>query len=150
MRPTLLLICVALLASLPCSATTLDWQEATVVRLASQPTGTSAAIVPIGNVLYGVSSTNTNSWYWIRLDKMTYVVPNYSNGAWVHRWLILTIGGKNKAAVDGKNLRIVDDEGKERQVKIIAKMTNEVADAPPPSGVSRDKATGATQQAGVR
>ncbi len=51
------------------------------------------------------------AFYWIKTDKITYVVHNYSNGVFIQRWLILTIGGQTKVAVDGKDLHILDDEG---------------------------------------
>jgi hypothetical protein len=115
--PLLLIVAVA-------SAKDRRWQDATVLKLTTDEAGTQSIVLPLGNGAYGASSTVKRSFYWIKTDKITYVIHNYSNGAMVERWLLLTIGGPTTIAVDGKNVHVLDDEGKDRTCRIVMKIAN--------------------------
>jgi hypothetical protein len=100
------------------------WQDATVVKLTSDQSGSETVIVPVGGGVYGATAPTTHQFYWIKTEKITYVIHNYSNGAFVERWLVLTIGGPTKIAVDRKDIHILDDEGKDRKCRVVMKIAN--------------------------
>jgi len=95
------------------AAKPLQWQDATVLVEG----GLSASAV-----------RNTLALYWIKTDKITYVVSNvvsnYSKGLFTERWLVLTAGGPTKIAIDGRNIHIIDEEGKDRKVPVVWKIAN--------------------------
>jgi hypothetical protein len=122
---SLALLLLVLITTSVAVAKSRQWQDAKVLKLTSTQEGTQAVVVPVGTGVYGASVPITRAFYWIKAEKITYVIPNYSNGVLIQRWLVLTIGGTTKVSVDGKNLRLLDDEGKERTVRIVAKIANE-------------------------
>lgn len=123
MKP-LALLAVLLLAPVA-TAKPRQWQEAKVLKMTTDQAGTQAVVLPVGGGLYGASVPISRAFYWIRADKITYVIPNYSNGWLIQRWLVLTIGGTVKISADGNNLHILDDDGKDRTVRIVMKVANE-------------------------
>jgi len=95
--------------SAPLWAKDRNWQDAQVMR-------TLGAIPQRGQ-------------YWIRGANTTYVIHNYANGSLVQWWLRLTLGGTVRVYSDGKNLHVIDNEGKERKCQILQEMVNPIADA---------------------
>jgi hypothetical protein len=91
------------------AAKPLQWQDATVLA---------------GGGLSGSSVRLIHGLYWIKTDRITYVVPNYSRGLFVERWLVLTPGARTKMAIDGRDIHILDDEGKDRAVRLVWKIAN--------------------------
>jgi hypothetical protein len=93
------------------AAKPLQWQDATVLVAGGLPTS-------------GVR--RTLALYWIKTDKITYVVSNsvsdYSKGLFMERWLVLTAGGPTKIAIDGTNIHVIDEEGKDRKVPVVWKI----------------------------
>jgi hypothetical protein len=85
----------------------LQWQDATVL---------------VGGGLFASGDRITQGLYWIKTDKVTYVIPNYSRGLILERWLVLTAGGPTKIALDGRNLHVLDAEGKDRSVRLVWKI----------------------------
>jgi hypothetical protein len=108
----------ALLFLLLCSSTlanTRQWKEAKVVRISSEPGGAVAA--PVGTMIVGLPITKT--FYWIETDDMVYVLgPAISK----RQTLNVTLYGKTRIALDGKNAHILDDEGKDRKMPIAEKI----------------------------
>ncbi len=113
MRKKLLLfvLTVVLLVSnaFVAAAKPLQWQDATVLA---------------GSGLYGSSVHITHALYLIKTDKVTYAIPNYSRGLFMERWLVLTAGDRTKIAIDGRDIHIRDDEGKDRAVRMLWKIAN--------------------------
>ena len=113
MRKNLLLfvLTVALLVSnaFVAVAKPLQWQDATVLA---------------GSGLYGSSVQLIHGVYLIKTDKVTYAIPNYSRGPFMERWLVLTAGGPTKVALDGRNIHILDVEGKDRAVRLVWRIAN--------------------------
>ena len=95
------------------AAKPLQWQDATVL---------------VGGGLPSSGVRSTLALYWIKTDKITYVVSNvvsnYSKGLFTERWLVLTAGGPTKIAIDGRNIHIIDEEGKDRKVPVVWKIAN--------------------------
>jgi len=95
------------------AAKPLQWQDATVL---------------VGGGLPSAGVRNTLALYWIKTDKITYVVSNvvsdYSRGLFMDRWLVLTAGGPTKIAIDGRNIHVMDEEGKDRKVPVVWKIAN--------------------------
>lgn len=93
------------------AAKPLQWQDATVL---------------VGGGLSASSVRRTLALYWIKTDKITYVVSNvvsdYSRGLFMERWLTLTAGGPTKIAIDGRNIHVIDEEGKDRKVPVVWKI----------------------------
>jgi hypothetical protein len=52
------------------------------------------------------------------------VVSDYSRGLFMERWLVLTAGGPTKIAIHGSDIHIIDDEGKDRKVRVVWKIAN--------------------------
>jgi hypothetical protein len=92
-----------------------DWKDAKVVNITSENGG--AAAVPIGTMIVGVPITKT--FYWIQTEDTTYVL----GPAITQRQLLnVTLNGKTKIAVEGRNAHILDDEGKDRKMNIAEKV----------------------------
>jgi hypothetical protein len=101
-----------------------EWHTAKVDKFTTTDSGTAVAVVPIGGGLYGASVPQRASFYWIKTDKITYVIHNYSEGAFIKPWLILTIGGPVDVFIDGRYLHVKDTEGKDRKCKILQQVAN--------------------------
>jgi len=103
------------------SAKEREWKDATVIGFRSGAAG--SATVPVGTSSVTVPINQTA--YWIKTGNMTYVISCYpravSNG-W--RCPNLTVNGHTKIAIDGRNAHILDDDGKDRKVPIIAKIAD--------------------------
>ena len=60
--------------------------------------------------------------YWVKTERITYVIPNYSKGPVLEHWLVLPADGHAKIAVDGSKLHILDAEGEDRTVRVVWKI----------------------------
>lgn len=90
-----------------------QWQDASVVSSSSGNSG--AAVVPVGGMLIGVPLHRL--YYRIETADIAYVV--FVPGG---RPLNVTIKGHTKLAVDGRNLHILDDGGKDVKLPIVQKV----------------------------
>lgn len=116
---------IALALSLSCYASDRHWQDANVLDITSMQTGTQAIALPVGNGIYAASGPTRRSFYRLKGDQYTYVVPNYCKGSFVQAWLRLTIGGTAKISPENsKTLHVIDDDGKERTVSIVQRIVN--------------------------
>jgi hypothetical protein len=114
-----------LLCSSAAVANTRQWKNAKVANITSEAGGAVAA--PIGGMMVGVPITKT--FYWIETDDTTYVLgPAITK----RQMLNVTLYGKTKIAIDGKNAHILDDEGKDRKMPIAEKIARTKPDEPKP------------------
>jgi hypothetical protein len=95
-----------------------NWQEGTVIRSATSNNGTAA--VPIGTAVYALPIRST--LYHINTSDLSIVVNT-------ERALNITLNKKTKVAIEGQKLFIIDDDGKERKLRIVQK---EALPAPSP------------------
>ncbi len=100
-----------------------QWKDAKVANITSERGGN--AIAPVGGLLVGVPITKT--FYWIQTDDTTYVLgPAITK----RQALNVTLYGKTKIALDGRNAHILDDEGKDRKLPIAEKIARTPAETP--------------------
>jgi hypothetical protein len=92
-----------------------EWKDAKVVNITSESGGAVAA--PIGTMIVGVPITRT--FYWIQTDDITYVL---GPGITKRQLLNVTLYGKTKIALDGRNAHILDDDGKDKKMRIAEKV----------------------------
>jgi hypothetical protein len=119
-RFTLLLLVGVFLLSVPTSgASKHEWQEGTVVDITSDAPGVTA---PGLETAYGYHITR--SYYWIKVGDITYVLVNsWSVGFHSPKPpLNVTLNGKIKIAIEGKNVIILDDAGKEIKRPLVTKI----------------------------
>ena len=96
-------------------ANTRQWKDAKVVNITSSGAGTVSA--PVGTMTVRVPITRT--FYWIETDDTTFVL----GPAITKRQLLnVTLYGKTKIAVDGRNAHILDDDGKDKKIQIAEKI----------------------------
>jgi PEGA domain-containing protein len=92
-----------------------DWRDAKVVNITSENGG--AAVAPIGTMIVGVPITKV--FYWIQTEDTTYVLgPAITK----RQSLNVTLYGKTKIALDGRNAHILDDSGKDVKLPISEKI----------------------------
>jgi len=106
-----------------------DWQDGTLVDITDDAPG---ATQPGAETAWGYHIKR--AYYWIRVGSMTYVLVN----SWAVGFhspkapLNLTLNGKVKVAVEGKNVFLLDDAGKEVKRPLVTK----IADAPSSVGAT--------------
>jgi len=92
-----------------------QWKDAKVVNITSESGG--AAVAAIGTTMVGVPITKV--FYWIQTDDTTYVLgPAFTK----RHSLNVTLYGKTKIAIDGRNAHILDDDGKDVKLPISEKI----------------------------
>jgi len=92
-----------------------EWKDAKVVNITSENGGAVAA--PVGTMVVGIPITKT--FYWIQTDDITYILgPAISR----RQLLNVTLNGKTKIATDGHNAHILDDDGKDKKMRIAEKV----------------------------
>jgi hypothetical protein len=98
-----------------------EWQDATVTAFRSGDAG--SATFPVGTASVTVPINQTA--YWIKAGNTTYVISCYPR-ARANGWRCpnLTVNGHTKIAIEGRNAHILDDDGKDRKVPIIAKIAD--------------------------
>ena len=119
----------ALIFFLICSsislANTRDWKDAKVLKISSESGGAAAA--PIGGMVVAVPIVKT--WYYIATEDTVYVLgPAITK----RQMLNVTLYGKTKIAIDGKNAHVLDDEGKDRKMPIAEKVARTKPEGPKP------------------
>lgn len=111
---TLALTAVLLCATAALAAPSI-WKDAKVANIGSQNGG--KALIPVNGLLFGVPITKT--YYWIETDDTTYVL----GPAITRRQLLnVTLYGRTKISVDGRNAHILDDDGKDKKMPIAQKI----------------------------
>lgn len=100
-----------------------EWKDAEVANITSERGG--AAVVPVGGALVGVPITKT--FYWIQTDDTTYVLGPVITK---RQSLNVTLYGKTKIALDGRNAHIPDDDGKDKKLPIAEKIARTPAEDP--------------------
>jgi hypothetical protein len=92
-----------------------QWQDAIFLGMQSGQTGAMA--MPVGAAI--IAAPIRNQYFWFRLRDMDYCAwfPPRLSG----RIPLLTVNGQTKIAIDGRHLRVLDDEGKDWKLKIVQK-----------------------------
>jgi hypothetical protein len=119
---TVTLVLVILCASIAL-ADNRQWKDAKVVNITSDAGGAAAAST--GTIAVAVPINRT--FYWIQTEDMTYVLgPAITPCGRVFRrcpyLLNVTLYGKTKIAIDGRNAHVLDDEGKDEKIPIAEKI----------------------------
>jgi S1-C subfamily serine protease len=110
-----LALVVVFLSASVVSANNRQWQDAKVVNITSDKAG--AIVAPIGTMLVGVPITQI--FYWIQTYDTTYVLgPVFTR----HQTLNVTLNGKTKIAIDGRNAHVLDDGGNDRKLAVAEKI----------------------------
>jgi hypothetical protein len=112
----LALLSLILLVTIPLLARDRDWQSATFLGFNSSESGT--ATMPVGNGSVTVPIKNRN--YWFRTEKVDYCLSMASRLS--GRTPNLTIHGTTKIAVEGRHVRVLDDDGKDWKLTILTKV----------------------------
>jgi hypothetical protein len=111
------------------------WQDAKVTKVSSSVEDSGAVVGTVGTIAVGGRIQTTAMYYWLETPDITYIVavtytPLRSRMAQPNggRPLNVTLNGKTKIAVDGANLHVLDDAGKDVKVPIALKIAR--ADQP--------------------
>jgi hypothetical protein len=106
-------------------ANTREWKDAKVIKISSESGGAAAA--PIGGMTVAVPIVKT--WYYIATEDTVYVLgPAITK----RQMLNVTLYGKTKIAIDGKNAHVLDDEGKDKKMPIAEKIARTKPEEPKP------------------
>ncbi len=92
------------------------WQDA--IFLGIQSTQAGAAAIPIGTAVVAVPLRSNH--YWFQLNGLRYCLffPSRLSG----RTPDLTVNGHTKVAIKGRNMHILDDDGKDWKLNIVEKV----------------------------
>jgi hypothetical protein len=115
---TLAILCVSVV-----QANDRQWKDAKVANISSDRGGAVAA--PIGTMIVAVPIVRT--FYWIETDDTTYVLGPAIGKSHL---LNVTLYGKTKIALDGRNAHILDDDGKDKKIPIAQKIARTPAETP--------------------
>jgi hypothetical protein len=109
-----------------------EWKDATVVNIVDGAQNSGVVVAPIGTMLAGIPLTTNTTLYQIETDDMVYILSYTFNPLvnWRNRPPNLTMHGKTKIAIDGRNAHVIDDEGKDIKVPIARKIARTPAEAP--------------------
>ena len=109
----ILVLAVVILCASVVLAKDRQWKSAKVTNI----TYNVGVLPPTGAILFGVRIVGT--FYWIQTDDATYVIgPALGKGQSLH----VTLYGKTKIAMDGRDAHIMDDRGKDRKLPIAQKV----------------------------
>ena len=113
---------------------TRQWKDAKVIDITSDTGGAAAASTGTLSVAVPINRT----FYWVQTADTTYVLgPAITPCGRVFRrcpyLLNVTLHGKTKIAIDGKNAHILDDEGKDEKIPIAEKIARTDAPAETPA-----------------
>ncbi len=124
---------VALVLVLACTSTAFakdrERQVAKVTKISSSVQDDGAVVATVGTTAVGGRIQTTTMYYWLETDEITYVVaitynPMRSRLAQPNGGhpLNVTLNGKTKIAIDGANLHVLDDAGKDVKLPIALKV----------------------------
>ena len=128
------------LFALVCSAAALfgkdrNWQDATVEDARTGSAGSMAvgSVTGTGSGASGwsVAGAIIVTYYSIRAGDMLYIVGCVPRGTVRYRCPDLTVHGKTRIAIEGRDAHILDDEGKDRKLPIIEKILEQSKEAKP-------------------
>ena len=112
-----------------------QWQDAKVLDAKTGSAGSIAASsvsgTPYSATGLAVSSAIIVTYYTISTDTITYVVGCIPRGTIRYRCPDITVHGKTKIAIEGRDAHILDDEGKDRKIPILEKIANDPASLKP-------------------
>ena len=110
-----LLMLMSTLTSVSMSARDRNWQPATFLGFNSAQSG--VATMPVGTATVTVPLSTRN--YWFRTEQLDFCLyfPSRLSG----RTPNLTVNGPAKIAVDGRHVHVLDYDGKDWKLTIVAK-----------------------------
>jgi hypothetical protein len=120
-------------------ANSLKWREAKVIRIASSVEDSGVVVGSVGTTTIVGQVKTTAMYYWIETEDMIYVLQYAYNPAVKAPWPgqhsrsrtpNVTLNGKTKIAIDGRNAHIMDDDGKDVKVPIFEKIARTPAKDP--------------------
>src|SRR5947209_517542 len=87
-----------------------QWKDANVVSIISSSQNAGVVVAPIGTMLAGVPITTNTTLYQIETDDMVYILSYTFNPMvnWHNRPPNLTVHGKTKISIDGRNAHVID------------------------------------------
>jgi hypothetical protein len=109
-------VCLSLVAT---AAKPLEWQDGVLTEITSDAPGATA---PGLETVFGYNVKR--SYYWIRAGNITYVLVN----SWAVGFhapkapLNVTLNGKVKIAIEGRNAYIIDNSGRKLERPIVTKI----------------------------
>jgi hypothetical protein len=119
------------------SANNRDWKDAKVARIASSLNDEGVVVGTVGTTAVGGHIQSSTIYYWLETQDITYVVAvtyNPMRARFVQanggHPLNVTLNGKTKIAVDGANVHILDDAGKDVKVPVVLKVARTPAESP--------------------
>ncbi len=116
-------VAIILLCSNAALAKDRQWKDAKVANITSDVNG--AAVLPVGTALVGIRIVRV--FYWIETEDTTYVIgPAIGK----RQSLDVTLYGKTKIAIDGRDAHILDDEGKDKKLPIAEKIARTPPESP--------------------
>ena len=109
-----------------------EWKDATVVNIVDGAQNSGVVVAPIGTMLAGIPVTTNTTLYQIETDDMVYILSYTFNplANWRNRPPNLTVHGKTRIAIDGRNAHVIDDGGKDIKVPIARKIARTPAEDP--------------------
>jgi hypothetical protein len=108
-----------------------QWKDAKVIRIASSTENNGVVVGTTGTTAVGDMTKSTSMYYWIETEDMTYVLDYSYNPAVKLPWPgqhsrgrtpNLTVNGKTKISIDGRNAHILDDDGRDVKIPIFEKI----------------------------
>lgn len=131
MRIALILVVLCATVAL---ATDRQWTEAKVTRIASSLNDEGVVVGTVGTTTIGGHIQSSSIYYWLETSEITYVVAvtyNPMRARFVQanggHPLNITLNGKTKISIDGTNVHILDDAGKDVKVPVVLKVARTAA-----------------------
>jgi hypothetical protein len=120
-----------LLFAIPAAAKDLRWEEATLAGGASSVSEAAIVTIPVGvNTVSGPLRIRS-MYYRFETPTMTYIVGQLcAHGAAQSKYkcpLNVAIHAKTQIAVDGRNVHIRDDDGKDIKLSLVEKILRQTA-----------------------
>jgi hypothetical protein len=115
------------------SAKDRHWIDATVAGMGTSTSDAGVAVVPVGTGLYGVKIRQTFMYYRLETPDVTYVLSQHCEQSLRVKFkcpVDITLHGKTKIAIDGRNIHVLDDAGKDVELQLVQKIARTPDEAP--------------------
>jgi hypothetical protein len=102
-----------------------QWVEAIVAGMGTSTNDAGVAVLPVGTGLYGVRIQQTFMYYRLETPDMTYVLSQHCEQSLRVKYkcpLDVTLHGKTRIALDGRNVHVLDDAGKDVELQLVEKI----------------------------
>ena len=108
------LVLLFLALSLCAGAKDRNWKDAIFLGISSSTSGVAA--MPVGTMTVGIPLGKRI--YWVKSEGIVYALETNYTG----RWPNLTVNGHTKIAVEGRTVRLLDEDGKDRKFSVVEKI----------------------------